>query len=182
MKRLITFRHAKSGWDQPTMRDFDRGLNAKGRRAAATMGRHMRTLGLVFDAVLASPAVRVAETLDAMADGYGRRITPAWDRRLYLATAQTLLEAIQEADDGVETLMIAAHNPGIEELVLLLAGAGGEEELATRGSVEDKYPTAAIAELHFEADRWSAVAPGGGQLIRFVRPRDLDPTLGPERG
>ncbi len=34
MKRLTLFRHAKSGWDDPAARDFDRALNDKGRRAA----------------------------------------------------------------------------------------------------------------------------------------------------
>ena len=69
-------------------------------QAAATMGRHMRQTGIVFDHVIASPAVRVAETLDAMFDGLGRRLSPCWDRRLYLASAATLLEVVQEAPDS----------------------------------------------------------------------------------
>ncbi len=121
MKRLITFRHAKSGWDQPSVRDFDRALNDKGRRAAMTMGRYMRQTGLRFDHVIASPAVRVAETLDAMFDGYGRRLSPGWDRRAYLASAPTLLEIVQEAPDEVESLLLVGHNPGLEELVLALS-------------------------------------------------------------
>ncbi len=36
MKRLTLFRHAKSGWDNPALRDFDRPLNDKAdaRRAS----------------------------------------------------------------------------------------------------------------------------------------------------
>jgi phosphohistidine phosphatase len=180
MKRLITFRHAKSGWDQPATRDFDRALNDKGRRAAIVMGRHMRNAGLSFDIVIASPAVRVAETLDAMFDGFGRRLSPSWDRRLYLASAATLLEVVQEAPETATTLLMAAHNPGIEELVLLLSTAAGEEEIATRDQVGEKYPTASVAELVFDVDRWADVGEGGGHLVRFVRPRDLDPALGPD--
>ena len=97
MKRLIIFRHAKSGWDQPALRDFDRALNDKGKRAAITMGRHLRQSGVVFDHVVASPAVRVVESLDAMFEGYGKRLAPNWDRRAYLASAATLLEIVQEA-------------------------------------------------------------------------------------
>jgi phosphohistidine phosphatase len=181
MKRLITFRHAKSGWDQPALRDFDRALNDKGRRAASTMGRHLRHIGLRFDSLIASPAVRVAETLDAMFDGYGRRMAPVWDRRAYLATAATLLDIVQEAPDTSESLMLAAHNPGIEELVLLLSTEVDDQEIAARDSIEEKYPTASVAELSFDVDHWSEVAPGRGHLVRFIRPRDLDPALGPDR-
>jgi phosphohistidine phosphatase len=181
MKRLITFRHAKSGWDQPTLRDFDRALNDKGRRAAATMGRHMRQLGLRFDHVIASPAVRVAETLDAMFDGYGRRTTPSWDRRAYLASASTLLEIVHEAPDTAETVLLVGHNPGIEELVLRLSSDAGEEAIRARATVGEKYPTASLAELSFAVDRWADIGEGGGHLVRFIRPRDLDPALGPDR-
>ena len=180
MKRLITFRHAKSGWDQPALRDFDRALNDKGRRAAATMGRHLRQLGLRFDSVVASPAVRVAETLDAMFDGYGKRMAPSWDRRAYLATASTLLEMVQEAPDKVEALMLVGHNPGLEDLVLLLTGAD-ETGVGARDSIGEKYPTASVAEIHFEVDRWQDIRAGHGQLVRFIRPRDVDPALGPDR-
>jgi phosphohistidine phosphatase len=178
MKTLFTFRHAKSGWDQPALRDFDRALNAKGRRAAVVMGRHLRDAGLNFDNVVASPAVRVTETLDAMFDGLGRRFSPTWDRRLYLASATTLLEVVQEAPDTAATLLMAAHNPGIEELVLLLASPVGEEEI--RSEVGEKYPTASFAELRFDVEHWADIEKGGGHLVRFVRPRDLDVALGPD--
>ncbi|MGK3816839.1 hypothetical protein, partial [Enterococcus faecium] len=51
---------------------------------------------------------------------------------------------------------------------------------ALRGAVEAKYPTATIAEMTFAVDRWADVAGGSATLTRFVRPRDLDPTLGPD--
>ena len=34
--------------------------------------------------------------------------------------------------------------------------------------------------MTFEADHWAEVDTGSGQLVRFVRPRDLDPALGPD--
>ncbi|HLL30555.1 MAG TPA: histidine phosphatase family protein, partial [Allosphingosinicella sp.] len=64
MKILTLLRHAKSGWDDPVTRDFDRPLNPRGRRAARTVGREMKAQGLAFDLVLASPARRVIETLE----------------------------------------------------------------------------------------------------------------------
>ena len=42
MKILTLLRHAKSGWDDPVARDFDRPLNKRGRKAARVIGRAMR--------------------------------------------------------------------------------------------------------------------------------------------
>ena len=177
MKTLTLLRHAKSGWDDPVARDFDRPLNARGRRAAMTMGRHLRELGLTFDAVIASPAVRVTETIAEVERGLARALSPTWDRRLYLASAATLLDMVHEGDAGAESLLLIGHNPGLEELAMLLVpdDAGG-----LRDAVEEKYPTATLAEITLDADDWSAVAAGRGRLTRFVRPRDVDPALGPD--
>lgn len=176
MKTLTLLRHAKSGWDDPVMRDFDRPLNAKGARAAVTIGQEMRSLGLAFDYVIASPAQRVIETVDHLATGYGRAIDPAWDRRLYLASAAMLLDLIHALPSEADRVLLIGHNPGLEELVLLLVADGGDP---LRGEVAVKYPTASLAELEI-GDSWPALLPGAARLVRFIRPRDLDPALGPD--
>lgn len=177
MKILTLLRHAKSSWDDPVTRDFDRPLNARGRRAARTIGREMRALGLAFDAVIASSAVRVRETLRDVAEGYGRPLEHEEDADLYLASPAVLLERIHHIDDGVERLLVVGHNPGLEQLALLLAGA---DESGKRGELAVKYPTATIAEIALPVASWADVREGGGTLRRFIRPRDLDPELGPE--
>lgn len=176
MKTLTLLRHAKSGWDDPVARDFDRPLNPKGQRAAVMMGRHMRSLGLVFDHVVASPAVRVVETLAQVGEGYGSDLAPAWDQRAYLASAATLLDIVHQFPESAERVLLSGHNPGLEELVLLLSAPHD----SMRDQVEVKFPTATLAELRFGVRRWEDVAPGEGVLARFVRPRDLDSSLGPD--
>ena len=177
MKTLTLLRHAKSGWDDPVARDFDRPLNGKGRRAAALIGRQMRQLSLSFDHVLASPAARVVETVAEVESGYGRALAPTWDKRAYLASSAMLLDLVRETDEAHASLLLVGHNPGLEELVLELVPdlSGG-----LRDSVEEKYPTATLAEMTFAATRWAEIAPGDATLVRFVRPRDLDPSLGPD--
>ena len=59
MKILTLLRHAKSSWDDPVARDFDRPLNPRGRRAARTVGREICRQDLAYDLILASPARRV---------------------------------------------------------------------------------------------------------------------------
>ncbi len=175
MKTLTLLRHAKSTWDDPVARDFDRPLNRRGRRAAEAIGREMQAQGLAFDRVLASPAMRVRQTLDGLAEGYGRSLDPVFDERVYLAPPETLLEIVRTAPEAVERLLIVGHNPGLEALALLLT-EGGER----RGELEIKYPTAALAEISLPVGRWSEVGERVGTLARFIRPRDLDPELGPD--
>lgn len=179
MKTLTVLRHAKSSWDDAVARDFDRPLNPRGQRAAATMGRHMRGAGLSFDHVVASPAVRIVETVEQVETGYGSALAPAWDRRIYLASASSLLDVVHELPDGAGSALLIGHNPGLEDLVLMLVPDRAGDAL--RDSVEEKFPTAALAELRFEVDSWSAIRPGNATLVRFVRPRDLDPALGPDQ-
>lgn len=178
MKTLTLLRHAKSGMGEAGQRDFDRTLNAKGQRAAATMGRHVRLLGLDFDQVIASPAQRVVDTLEHFQRGYGALPPIDFDKRGYLASASGLLELIHGADDAGDRLLVVAHNPGLEDLVLELVPDRIEDR--ARDDVEEKFPTSSLAELSFDVVRWGLVTGNGATLVRFVRPRDLDPALGPD--
>ncbi|MCD2316408.1 histidine phosphatase family protein [Sphingomonas sp. IC-11] len=176
MKTLTLLRHAKSGWDDTVARDFDRPLNAKGRKAAQVVGAHLRRLGLRYDHIVASPAERVVQTIAEVATGYGAAIEPAWDKRLYLASSATLLDVARESPADAGHLLMIGHNPGLEDFVLLLMG-GGDPSLVREAEL--KYPTATVAELTFDVDDWASIAPASGTLTRFIRPRDLDPSLGP---
>ncbi len=178
MKTIAILRHAKSSWDDPVERDFDRPLNAKGRRAAVTMGRHFRTADLAWDAVVASPAVRVIETLDGVEEGLERKLAPAFDKRIYMAGATTLMDVVSDVDDGADRLLLVGHNPGLEDLIFLLTPADGS---AHRQAVDVKYPTATYAEMEFDVDSWDDIdSDTPGRLTVLVRPRDLDPELGPD--
>ncbi|HEY1606958.1 MAG TPA: histidine phosphatase family protein [Allosphingosinicella sp.] len=175
MKILTLLRHAKSSWDDPVKRDFDRPLNPRGRRAARIVGREMRNLGLAFDRILASPARRVVQTIEEIASSFGP-IEPDYDDRIYLASLRTLVELVRETPDAVERLLLIGHNPGLEELTLFLAGRDGP----LRAEVEIKYPTGTLAGIVFPAAHWRNVGEGQGKIVRFIRPRDLDPELGPD--
>jgi phosphohistidine phosphatase len=178
MKTLTLFRHAKSGWDSPVSRDFDRPINARGLKGAKLMGLHARDLGLVFDHVVSSPAVRCTETLEAFWEGYGRILHPNWDRRIYLASGATLLDVVHDQSDEDGRILMCGHNPGLEDLVLdLVPDSKGD---ALRDAIEEKFPTSAIAELQFDVESWAQVKSGNARITRLVRPRDLDPELGPE--
>jgi phosphohistidine phosphatase len=174
MKKLILLRHAKSEWNSTTARDFDRPLNARGREAARAMGQEMRRLELAIDQVIASPAARVVETISGASEVFGP-LAPAYDEDVYLALAETLLGIVRAVDESAGSLLIVGHNPGMERLTLLLSAPS-----ALRDEVAVKYPTGALALIELPVARWCDVAEGGGTLSRFIRPRDLDPALGPD--
>src|SRR6218665_1804689 len=158
MKILTLLRHAKSGWDAPVARDFDRTLNARGRKAARAMGREMRRLGLGFDRIIASPAARVTETLNEVAQGYGGAVDARFDESIYLAPVETLLALVHAADDADARLLLAGHNPGMEQLALLLSQEG-----ALRDQIATKYPTGALTEIRLDAGPWRHTAPADRQ-------------------
>jgi phosphohistidine phosphatase len=177
MKRLSLLRHAKSSWDDPVERDFDRPLNGRGRRAARRMGEWLRDSGLAFDRVVASPALRVRQTVEEVEEALGDRLRPEWDQRIYMASAATLFDLVQETPDTVAHLLLIGHNPGLEDCLLLGAEDDGSP---LRQEAAIKYPTATLATLRFDGPSWADVGEQGASLERFVRPRDLDPSLGPD--
>lgn len=172
MKTLGLLRHAKSDWGQSDKRDFDRGLNARGRRGAALMGAHVREHGVTWDRLIASPARRVQLTLESAALGPA----PEWDERLYLASTDTIHDVLREASG--DAVLIAGHNPGLGDLILDLVAPARENALFDEAKV--KFPTAAFAVLELAIDEWTDLRSECGALVHFTRPRDLDPELGPE--
>lgn len=172
MKTLGLLRHAKSDWGASDKRDFDRGLNGRGKRGAALMGAHVREHGVAWDHLIASPARRVQLTLESAEIG----VEPEWDERLYLASTDTIYDVLREASG--DAVLIAGHNPGLGDMVLDLVSPSRENAAFDEAKI--KFPTAAFAVLELAIDEWADLRPECGTLTHFKRPRDLDPELGPE--
>jgi phosphohistidine phosphatase len=100
-----------------------------------------------------------------------------WDRRIYLASAATLLDVVRETGGDAQNLLLAGHNPGLEDLVLMLVPESADDAL--RAEVEAKLPTSALVRLDVDIDDWSALDVGTARITAFIRPRDLDPALAP---
>lgn len=178
MKTLGLFRHAKSDWHDARARDFDRPLNGRGRKGAAVMGKHITRHGVPWDRILASPAVRVAETIELSARAAKRDLAINWDRRIYLASSATLLDVLREQDGNPDSILLVGHNPSLEDLIFDLVPDDGNNPL--RDLVEEKFPTATFAVLEIDIDDWAKLDDGTARLVHLTRPRDVDPSLGPE--
>jgi len=161
-RRLYLLRHAKSSWKERGLADHDRPLAGRGRRAAKAIGRHLREHGIEPELVLCSSSTRTRETLEriGLADA---RVEIESD--LYAARADTLLARLRKIPPDVRSVMVIGHNPGLQELALLLVRDGHE--------LETKFPTGALATLALH-DGWDALDRRTAALIDVVRPRDLE--------
>src|SRR5437764_6274009 len=171
MTVLTVLRHAKSSWGDAGLDDFDRPLNDRGRKAAGRVGREFRRRRVRFDQVIASPALRVRETLAELADGYGDSFDICFDPQIYAASAQTLFDLVRRIPATIHAPLLVGHNPGLQQLVLKLT-RGDRQGLRAR--VADKFPTASVTLIELPALSWDDVEPDSGVIGELILPRDLD--------
>jgi phosphohistidine phosphatase len=167
-KTLYLLRHLKSSWDEPGLRDFDRPLAPRGRKAGKKIARHLRRSGASPDIVLCSPAVRTRQTLAAVLPALGDP-NVTFPEELYAASEETLLRAVRAVTAKSGSVLVIAHNPGLEGLAIELAGSGDVDALERLG---ERFPTGALATLAFRRS-WADVGPGSGELVEYVVPREL---------
>lgn len=183
MKTLYLLRHAKSDSEGWSGQDFERPLNERGKHACTAMAAHLREQGILPGIVLCSTAVRARETLAGIArvlDWPGAEGRPAFVFRdeLYLASQNELMAEVRGLDDCAPSAMVIGHNPGLEVFAIEFAqgGAKGSGDRDAFEALERKYPTAALATLTFDLDRWRDLGPGAGRLTGFVKPSKLKAT------
>lgn len=160
LRRLVVLRHAKSAWPAGVP-DHERPLAPRGRRDAPAAGRALAEADCLPDLALCSTAVRARETWQLASAQWGTPPPVRFDPRLYAAGVPDLLTVVRETPPRVETLLLVGHNPGMEELVLELAGDGLDDAL---DQVHTKFPTSAIAVLAWHGSGWETLAPGTALL------------------
>ncbi|ELS51657.1 hypothetical protein STVIR_7429 [Streptomyces viridochromogenes Tue57] len=160
LRRLVLLRHAKSAWPDGVA-DHERPLAPRGRRDAPVAGRMLADADCLPDLALCSTAARARATWELASAQWGTPPPVRHDPRLYAADVHDLLAVVREVPPEVGTLLLVGHNPGLEELVLELAGQGLDDALE---EVRTKFPTSAIAVLAWYGTTWRALAPGTALL------------------
>lgn len=171
MRRLTLLRHAKSSWDDESLDDFHRPLNERGRHSAKAMGAYLSGQGAAFDLILASPAIRVVQTLEGLVNGGWISAPVQFDPAVYHAGYRDLLGIIRKIPDEVQSVMISGHNPTIGVLAAQLCR--NDDDSGRRADLATKYPTGALAEIELDVDHWADVEPQCGRLAAFITPRSL---------
>jgi phosphohistidine phosphatase len=172
MRRLLLLRHAKAVQDSGEG-DHPRALTERGRKDAARMGHALDMRGYIPDLIICSNAQRTIETWQLLSPELAKTPKVEFTKALYLASPKNILAQIQVSPDGVKTLMLIGHNPGIEECAIRLTRKPvSKAESHKLEDMREKFPTCALAVLDFEVESWSD-AGSGGILLEFLRPRDL---------
>ncbi|MBY0532795.1 MAG: histidine phosphatase family protein [Xanthobacteraceae bacterium] len=169
MRRLLLLRHAKSDWPDG-YEDALRPLAERGRRDAPEMGKAIARSGIVPDLALVSTSVRTRQTWELLAPQLGKEVRTREESGLYGAPEKTLLDFARFAPDEIETLLLCAHNPGMERLARSFAKSGNPDAIRR---VEKKYPTCALAVIELPVNRWKDAAPPAGRLEMFLTPATL---------
>lgn len=144
MKHVLLVRHAKSDWGDPSLSDFDRPLNGRGKRDAPVMAQRLLDKKISIDGYYASPAKRAAKTAKIFAENLGfKKNKICLKEELYLADTDVFMEVITQADNSFTTIALFSHNPGITDFANQLT----ETRI-------DNIPTSAIFAVSVECDKW----------------------------
>jgi phosphohistidine phosphatase len=165
-RTLVLLRHAKAVPPE-SMPDLERPLADRGRADAAAAGRYLVAQGIEAELVLCSPSIRTRETWQYAAEA-GAIATDIWyDRRIYSAGTDELLEVIRDIPAEARTVVMVGHAPGIPWLADELALDGTSPN---RIELTQKYPTSGLTVLHHTA-RWTDLAADDADLVEYVIPR-----------
>lgn len=162
MKTLILVRHAKSSWNDPVLRDFDRPLNERGKQDAPLMAKRLAGRGIRPQRVLCSPALRTVSTAEVFANHLSiPNSLIHLEQQIYQSDHPKLLQLLNQQDDKVDVIMLVGHNPGLTDLF---------NSLNADASI-DNVPTSCVAQLTFPVDSWAELRPAGADLQHIDYPR-----------
>ena len=170
MRRLLLLRHAKSDWPDG-FSDPLRPLAERGQRDAPEMGKAIALASIVPDLSLISTAVRTRQTWELLAPELGKKVQMREESELYGASERTLLDFAKNTPDDIETLLLCAHNPGLERLARSFAKSGDADAIRR---IQKKYPTCGLAVIELPVNRWKEASPPAGRLEMFLTPALLE--------
>ena len=168
LRRLVIMRHAKSDWP-PGVADHDRRLNDRGRREAPLAGAWLREHALMPDLIVCSSAVRTRQTGELVCAALGDAApSPQFDDALYGASAPRMLAIINHVPDTVQTLLVVAHMPGVQEFAMQVASHDSDQDAYQRAA--EHVSTSSL--MVFETLKpWAELDGYDARLVNFVKRR-----------
>jgi len=168
MPTLYLMRHAKSDWHSAAQSDFDRPLNQRGSKDAARMGQWLNKQNIAPSLIFSSPAERAKQTAVAVVEAMGLAAEQIqFNKDLYLADRATLLTILRAIQETTESVLLVAHNPGLDDLVEWLAPE--PPPLSESGKL---MTTAAIA-IFAVPEPWAKLKRNTTRLVQLLRPKEL---------
>lgn len=163
MKELFLIRHAKSSWSDPSLKDFDRPLNKRGKKDAPRMGERLLKKNLKPDLILSSPANRAINTAKEIAQKLEYPLELIQENQIiYGANATEMIQLLCATKPNVKRLFVFGHNPTISSL----AEALSNEPLGD-------IPTCAVVALKFPFESWEYLSMGTADLWFYDYPKNI---------
>ena len=163
MRTLFLIRHAKSSWDNPGLRDFNRPLNERGFREAPRMALILRETGVKPDLIVSSPAKRALTTALFFAEAFGiPEDAVLREPDIYEAHPSEIFRIISALPDTAEVVLMFGHNPTFTEVAN-----------AFTDTFIDNVPTCGIVQIVSEADRWNQVYEGNSKVTAHYFPKEM---------
>ena len=154
-KILYLLRHAKSDWNDRTLSDFERPLNARGITQVPQIAAVLAAKNNIPQAIVSSPANRAFSTAKGVATLIGiNEQQIGSEKRVYEANILTLTYLLQETSNEIDCLLLVGHNPGMSGLVNTLS----KQKVAP-------MPTCALVALELDIDEWGKLAPECANLM-----------------
>ena len=164
---LIILRHGKSDWDNNET-DFDRPITDRGKRGAQHIGVWLAQKKLIPDMVISSPAERARLTAQKMMKAMGGTDHYIiYDKRLYEATLNDLLDVLSCISKDIKRVVLVGHNPGLEQLLLYLCDK--KIALPKDGKL---LATATLAHLSLSC-QWRKITKNSARLVKIQRAKSL---------
>ena len=165
MSGLFLLRHAKAV-AQHAAGDRARGLTDSGRDAARAIAGAIAERRIMPSLVLCSDSARTRETLEIVLPALKPKPEVVYDQTLYLADAKQLLQRLRRVDEDVRSVMLVGHNPGLQELAVMLSDQPTGPLMAR---LTRDFPTAALVRFEVSLS-WPALEPGGARLTAILVP------------
>ena len=154
-------RHAKSSWDDESLSDHERPLNARGERAATAIGAALHARGFTPDIIWSSDATRTRLTALRLIRAIPGAQQVEYISGFYHASAQNVLEICEQRGEAEKPLMLLGHNPGWGALHHHFTGQF------------HSYPTGACTVLSRKDDGYW-LSPSSWNFTDFILPRELE--------
>jgi phosphohistidine phosphatase len=162
MKTLLLMRHGKSSWKDDKLEDHERPLKKRGRKDSNRIAKVIEKSNLVPDLILSSSATRARETAEIVAETLSYKQDIDYLDELYMGEPQNFIDALINLDNDYNTVLVVAHNPGLEAYLQIIDG-----EI-------EAVPTAGLGHLVLMIDDWKALSfDTMGDLIGFWTPKAL---------
>jgi len=160
---LFLLRHAETEPQQTGQSDFDRELLPKGLEQIGHLAQHLSKIGFYPDSIICSPARRAkttAMTLIELLKMPSNKVQ--FNKSIYTAEADGLLELIRETDNHSQSLLMIGHNPALSDLVTHLVKG-----------FADGLRTCDFIWIELNISQWLEISKNTGQLKKLIHPIPL---------